>query len=283
MVSQKAIDEVKNFESPPWGLNEEGKQSRVISWQFVKTVMMTRNVIQSKQMQTKTTTIPGKMYIIDAVTDNSGIMYADYIRVWLQWRFIREDLFNGDRTVKENKKKTRLQITYDIEFVKACLMKGKIETETKDNLKRYYEVVENELKSEDGVRERSRISGQSAAKNTSNHADTSRSNRKHTTRKAAPDVPHNAHQTVSNPVRSETNQDDISVLRERFQYRENLLTCACILLLITMVFTTLAMYKLSSTISILSERMNQIEQSTALHHRHQDEFLKSLRTQTLNS
>ena len=89
MVSRKAIDEVKNFESPPWGVNEEGQQFRVISWQFVKTVMMTRNVIQSKQLQTKSTAIPGKMYIIDTVTDSSGIMYADYIRVWLQWRFIR--------------------------------------------------------------------------------------------------------------------------------------------------------------------------------------------------
>ena len=280
MVSRQAIDEVKNFESPPWAPNEEGQLCRVISWQFVKTVMMTRNVIQSKQAQTKTTAIPGKMYIIDAVTDNSGIMYADYIRVWLQWRFIREDLFNGDRSVKENKKKTHVQITYDIEFVKACLMKGKIETETKENLKRYYEVVEKEMHSEEGVRERSRSGKESATKHASKHVIT---NRKHTNRKVAPDIPNNTHSTVSNPARSEPCPEDITVLRERYQYRENLLTCACILLLITMVFTTLAMYKLSSTISILSERMNQIEQSTALHHRHQDEFLKSLRTQTLNT
>ena len=281
MVSRKAIDEVKNFESPPWGVNEEGQQFRVISWQFVKTVMMTRNVIQSKQSQTKSTAIPGKMYIIDTVTDSSGIMYADYIRVWLQWRFIREDLFNGDRTVKENKKKTHLQITYDIEFVKACLMKGKIETETKENLKTYYGIVEQELKSEEGVRERIRSSGQSAIKHNSGHVPTARG--KHVTRKTPADNLHKAHPTVSQPIRSDTRADDIAALRERFQYRENLLTCACILLLITMVFTTLAMYKLSSTISILSERMNQIEQSTALHHRHQDEFLKSLRSQNLNS
>ena len=222
MVSKQAIDEVKNFESPPWGANEEGKQCRVISWQFVKTVMMTRNVIQSKQSQTKSTAIPGKMYIIDAVTDNSGIMYADYIRVWLQWRFIREDLFNGDRTVKENKKKTHLQITYDIEFVKACLMKGKIETETKDNLKRYYEIVEQELKSEEGVRERIRSSGQSAIKHSSGHVPTQRG--KHATRKTPADNLHKAHPTVSQPIRSETRSDDIAALRERFQYRENLLT-----------------------------------------------------------
>ena len=280
MVSRKAIDEVKNFELPPWGPNEEGQQCRVMSWQFVKTVMMTRNVIQSKQTQTKTTAIPGKMYIIDTFTDSSGIMYADYIRVWLQWRFIREDLFNGDRSVKENKKRTHLQITYDIEFLKACLMKGKIETETKDNLKTYYGIVEKELQSEEGVRERCRASGESAKKHTGKQVLT---NRKHTNRKMAPDIPNNAHPTVSNPARSAPSQEDIEVLRERYQYRENLLTCACILLLITMVFTTLAMYKLSSTISILSERMNQIEQSTALHHRHQDEFLKSLRSQTLNT
>ena len=275
MVSQKAIDEVKNFENGIWGNNEEGQQFRIQKYQFVKTVMMTRNVIKVQQTQTKTSTIPRRMYIIDAVTDNSGIMYADYIRVWIQWRFIREDLFKGDRTVKENKRKTRLQITYDIEWVKACLMKGRIETETFNNLKKYYEVVEKELQSEEGVRGRSKHVGEA---NNNNSAPP----RKHASRRVAPDTP--STNLTSTPIR-EHNPDELTLLRERFQYRENLLTCACILLLITMVFTTLAMYKLSSTISLLNERMNQLEQSTILQHRHQDEFLKSLRTQTqtLNS
>jgi hypothetical protein len=68
-------------------------------------------------------------------------------------------------------------------------------------------------------------------------------------------------------------------MRERFQYRENLLTCACILLLITMVFTTLAMYKLSSTISLLNERMSQIEQMSVSQQQHQDDFLKTIKEQ----
>ena len=272
MVSQKAIDEVKNFENGTWGNNEEGQMFRIQKYQFTKTVMMTRNVIKVKQTQTKTSTVPKRMYIIDTVTENTGIMYADYIRVWIHYRFIREDLFKGDRTVKENKKKTHLQITYDIEWVKACLMKGKIETETYNNLKKYYEVVEKELQYEEGVRARSKHVGE-AVNNVSQPA------RKHTSRRAAPDTP--THNVTPSPLR-EQNPDELTLLRDRFQYRENLLTCACILLLITMVFTTLAMYKLSSTISLLNDRMSQLEQSTVIQHRHQDEFLKSLRNQPQN-
>ena len=271
MVTNKVLDEVKNFELPPWRPNEDGNLSRIQGYTFVKSVMMARYVIKVVQTQTKTTTIPGKLYIVDSVTENSGIMYADYIRVPIQWRFIREDLFNGDRSIKENKRKTRLQITYEVEWVKACLMKGKVETETYNNLKKFYEVLEKELRSDEGVQARIKNVGE-----VGNHNGSIR-NRKHASRGSPPENK-NTH-AMSSAVRTEPNPDDMANLRERFQYRENLLTCACILLLVTMVFTTLAMYKLSSTISLLSEKMNEIEKSTILQHRHQDEFLKSLRTQ----
>lgn len=270
MVCQKVLDEVKNFETPPWRPNEDGLLSRAQRYNFVKVVMFSRYVIKVVQTQTQTTTIPGKLYIVDSVTENSGIMYADYIRVPIQWRLIREDLFNGDRSVKENKRKTRFQIIYDVEFVKACIVKGRVETETYNNLKKYYEVMEKELRAEEGAK----IIDKNVVEATNNG---SLPNRKHASRRAPPEN-QNIHPT-STASRTEPSPDDITILRERSQYRENLLTCACILLLVTMVFTTLAMYKLSSTISLLSEKMNQIEQSTILQHRHQDEFLKSLRNQ----
>ena len=264
---------MKNFECPPWAQNEEGIIMRIQKYQFVKTVMMTRNVIKVQQTQTKTSTIPGKMYIVDAVTENSGIMYADCIRVPIQWRFIREDLYNGDRSVKENKRKTHVQITYEIEWVKALLslMKGKVETETYNNLKKYYEVVEKELQSGPG-------DNKAAPMTRNRNLGDPQMTRRHVSRKnMPPEIPSVANTAPTQRIQD--TPDEVTVMRERFQYRENLLTCACILLLITMVFTTLAMYKLSSTISLLNERMSQIEQMSVSQQQHQDDFLKTIKEQ----
>ena len=272
IVTRKAVDEMRNFVSPPWAKNQNGEIFRIQKYQFVKTLMMTRNVINVQQTQTRSLlTIPGKMYIIDAVTENSGIMYADYFRVPLHWRFIREDLYTGDRSVKENKRKTRLQIVASIEWLKACIMKGKIETETHSNLKKYYEVVEKELHAEEGTYGRSTSMADPISDTHGNVQE-----RKHVTRK----VPDHQHVNNNSSTARGYNQEDINILTQRFQYRENLLTFACILLLLTMVFVTLAMFKISSTMSLLNERMIQIEQTNMQQSRHRDEFLKGLRDQT---
>ena len=271
MVTRKAVDETKNFETSVWGKNENGQVFRIQKYQFVKTLMMTRNIINVQQTQTRSVTIPGRMYIVDAITENSGIMYADYFRVPIHWRFIREDLHLGNKTLKENKKKTRLQIVADIEWVKACIMKGKIEGETHSNIKKYYEVVEKELRNKEVTSGRITTSADTIGDTHSNIQD-----RRHGVRKV-PDQNQNNINNNSGPARY--TQEDIDILMQRFHYRENLLTLAVILLLTMMVFATLGMFKLYSTMSLMHERMTQIELANMHQSRHQDEFLKTLKVQ----
>lgn len=264
------MDELKNFEVTPWEKDESGYNLvRTQKYQFVKTIAFSRNVINVEQTQTKSLMIPGRMYAVDTITQNTGVMYADYIRVLIHFRFTREDLHKGDRTIKENRKKTRLQVVADIEFVKPCIFKGRIENETWSSLKKYYETVEKELES-DGAN----IAGQIGDTNNNIPDNATRADPKHSSHKG-----HEGQPVNDNSLGRGYNMEDLDTLRQGYRYRENVLSLAFILLLVTMLFVTLAMFKLSSTMSLLNERMNQIEEANILQIQRQQDFLKGFNSQ----
>ena len=271
IISRKALDEVKIFEVTPWERDESGYNLvRTVKYQFVKTIAFSRNVINVEQSQTKSLMIPGRMYAVDTITQNAGVMYADYIRTLIHFRFTREDLYNGDRTVKENRKKTRLQVVADIEFLKPCIFKGRIENETWSSLKKYYEIVEKELESYGA-----NVADQTGDSNNNIPDNATNADPKYSVTKG-----HDGQGANDNSSRHGYHMEDFATLKERYQYRENVLSLAFILLLVTMLFVTLAMFKLSSTMSLLNDRMNQIEQANILQIQRQEDFLKGINFQT---
>ena len=79
---------------------------------------------------------PGLAYGVDSVSRSTGIRYADSFYVDMHTRF---EAFE--------KNKTKLVVITNLVWEKQTIFKSKIETETINSMKKYFEVVEKELSS----------------------------------------------------------------------------------------------------------------------------------------
>ena len=74
----------------------------------------------------------------------------------------------------------------------------------------------------------------------------------------------------------EASAANIDALQQQYQCRENNLLITLLLLLATMVFVTIATFKLSTAMTILNERMIHIEQANVMQQKQQEDIFKNL-------
>ena len=79
---------------------------------------------------------PGQAYGVDSVSRSTGIKYADSFHVDTHTRLEAID-----------RNKTKLVVIVNLVWDKQTILKSKIETETINGMKKYYDVVEKELTS----------------------------------------------------------------------------------------------------------------------------------------
>jgi len=172
MVTKKRYDEVSSFRIEPWSFHNDddddeddedeeeeeegdedaanrrdaaaaanGQEKRRMFYSFVQTIAFTRSTISVEQLLTKSHISPGNCYIVDVICRNSGVMYSDSFLLHLQYRFVRLDILEP----RADKNQTKLTVQAEIEFIKPCLFKGRVESETWSGMKKYYEIVELEI------------------------------------------------------------------------------------------------------------------------------------------
>ena len=140
----------------------------------------------------------------------------------------------------EDGNRSRLVVVGDIVFVKVCLFKSRIETETWSGLKKYYEMLEREVQLEKMDHEQRQQSPDSIDNKP---------------RQKNPKSTRIRSETISARETSPIPRNGTSLL-----LGENTLSIALPLIILTLFVITLALFKLASAIAALSDRLGTIEQ-----------------------
>ena len=153
IISGKVYDELRSFEVTPWsssrGGGGGGLAERTVRYEITKYIAFSRQVVQVEQTQVRAPySRPGRVYAVDTVTRNAGVVYSDYFVIHIHYRLTR------DREGSHLPPRTRVEVVAEIEFVKPCLFRGRIESETWGGLKKYYEIMEKEIQTERDLRRR---------------------------------------------------------------------------------------------------------------------------------
>ena len=130
--------DLKSFKSTPW---DSGK--RTIEVKFRQTIAITNHLLTSKTVSTRSSSVPGQYYIIDDVSNQSGMMYTDCYTIRNCLRLSRLALTNPAATVGT----TRIQIVSHVEFHKQFLLKNFIESEAYKGMNQSYLIYQNLAKS----------------------------------------------------------------------------------------------------------------------------------------
>merc|ERR1712086_1078638 len=181
--------------------------------------------------------------------------------------------------------KTRLIVVADVKWDKPCLLRSRIETESFSGLKKYYEIFETELHTEKAITEKASLleasrHHQEKGSKSSNSQNSNNSNRKtaqnkseHVTTAQSQQHPRTIKISSRNPTSSsatktqKTRQIDSSkgVMQQQQQQRRTLsfnetsVLIAFILVILTLLIITMAMFKLAGSIGALSERLYTLE------------------------
>lgn len=196
------------------------------------------------------------------------MVYSDYFQIHIHYRFTAERPVS---TSKAQLPAARLIVVADIEFVKPCLFKGRIEAESWSGLKKYYEVVDKEVQLEKTSNEDEEDeelieveddNGEDGEKGeagvedvTEVHANTSRFIRRR--RKA-----HYGDAQTTNHSSSNGQPPGGG-----FVISTELGLLVLFMTLVTLALTTMVMFKMNSAISLLDERMAQLEETSERNYR----------------
>jgi hypothetical protein len=131
----------------------------------------------------------------------------------------------------------------DIVFVKPCLFKGRIETETWSGLKKYYEMMEREVQTEKKESEPKQ-----------NNLDAT-DNRSRTRNRASSGTKMRSESNLPKSMSAEIPKSESSLV-----LGEQTLSLAFLLVILTLMVITLALFKLAAAIATLSERLGTIEE-----------------------
>lgn len=230
IVTGKNYGEIHNYEVSPWSKNEEtGLVERIMHYEFPKTIAFSRHNLVVDQVQSKVDWYrPGHVYAVNSVSRNSGVMYSDYFHLEIHTRFTREALPGS----------TRMVVVVNIIFDKPCLFKSRIESESWSGLKKYYEVVEQEAQLE----KTDQLAELVQAKDTKNSLN----------------------QMIKSPA-SERPDKSLGLSRSRLWFHEHTIMAAFLLVILTLLVITLALFKLATAIASLSERLNSLETLLEMH------------------
>jgi len=234
IVCKRCYEELRNFACDRWAVSQEsGRPEREISYEITKYIAFSRQVVYVRQAQVLAPyTRKGQIYAIDTVTRNSGIMYSDYFIIHIHFRLTS--------TMPD---KSHMEVVADIEFLKPCLFRGRIESEAWSGMKKYYEVVEKEVQTERDI-------GAEAA--TVKAADpTSETNSSKTFKDN-----YNRTKVASSSVTAQPGPAPFMDTSAPHSWA----SMATILLVLAILFIlTLAMFKMSSALSRLDERITELE------------------------
>jgi len=293
IVTKKRYDEVASFTVTPWALPAKGpededevaeaassrlssdggvvKEQRTMFYQFVQTIAFSRTTIAVEQLMTKTLSNVGHSYIVDCQAQASGAPMADSCVQHLHYRF--EDASAGG----EANTATRFTVLADIEWVKPCLFKGRVESETWSGMKKYYEIVELEIQD---------LHAQSFRPVPPNPPiqaeEQQRAESKPRKKKDAPGAP-TAGTRQSQALVGGGGGRGLTGETQQPQQQQSTATMVGLTLVVLFVLTTMcaitfAMFKMTGTVELLSERVLMLENTinelkeTAANRGHPDNY-----------
>ena len=289
ILSGKVYDELKSFEVTQWAADRStsGLAERTVRYEIAKYIAFSRQVVQVEQRQVRAPySRRGVLHAVDTVTRNSGVVYSDYFVIHIHYRL-----------TAEGRDRARVEVVADIEFVKPCLFRGRIESETWGGLKKYYEVMEKEIQTERDIGGRIRKQQQNvadppaaaaAAGDRDAIADEDKllevTASKSKAKRAAKDVSRRRNEgdalaasSVPPPVidvgstSSAFKWDDRTTLingESPSQHQPNSSSSAptllaFLLVIVTLLLLTLAMFKMSSALARMEERLGRLEAAMA--------------------
>lgn len=273
IVCSKCYEELKSFEVTPWsspGGGPGGVQERLMRYEISKYIAFSRQVVQVQQTQVRAAYCRrGAVYGVDTVTRNSGVVYSDYFVIHIHYRMTADPARQGDRS--------RMEVVADIEFVKPCLFKARIESESWSGMKKYYEVMDKEILTERDMKgsagggENGGVaaledSGLAAA--TAGPADPRSGpkylkesyNRQRLMRDGGEGPARGgAGWTAAHPAGGEHEAAPAASASAAGMSQEAL-SCALLLIIATLLLLTVAMFKMNSALTRLDERMDRLDQ-----------------------
>ena len=185
----------------------------------------------------------------------------------LQYRF--EDATSSGGDDSSSNDATKITILADIEWVKPCLFKGRVESEVWSGMKKYYEIVELEIQD---LHAQSFNMGSSPAKQSKSKQAEVVAEEPAAVRKSKKTLQAAAAAIPRAGVRG--GQDD-NVVATRVG-----LTLVVVFVLTTMCAITFAMFKMTGTVELLSERVLLLE-NTISESFHQTDWITKFRYQVL--
>lgn len=200
-------------------------------YEFPRTIAFSRYIINVDQVQNLTLNSPGLVYEVQSINKSSGVMYADYFYLEINLRL-----------EKESENSTRISVFSELVWEKPCILKSKIETETLSGTKKYYETFEKELLKI--LVEPEKIPSKSGKKSKNGLKKLMHSKKVEEAKKV--DI-------KPKEKKSEKSQD------KNLKFDETSVLVAFILVILTLLIITLAMFKLAGSIASLSERLYALE------------------------
>ncbi len=266
ILSSKVYDELRSFSITPWSAvtSVSGPSERTIRYEFTKYIAFSRQVVQLQQKQVLAPySRPGAVYAVDTVSRNSGIVYSDYFVIHIHYRMTRDE---GDAY------RTRVEVIVNIEFLKPCLFRGRIESEAWGGLKKYYEIMEKEIQTERDIRRRTEQQEQQLPKLQTEEEEDNDDDR------GIADLEHNT-TTGGDEVATAVRGKSAGKSSKQGKRRKELKTedwarganpqnqvwtsawqpVACALVVATLFLLTVAMFKMNSTLVLMEARLNQLE------------------------
>lgn len=240
-------------------------------YDFSKVALGKTVTISTDQLQFRQVDEPGHFYTLKFVSQSSGVIYSDTFRLILRFRILREDLYRqenvparpGRAEMGPDSEATRFQVVGEIDFFKQCFFKSMVESESWNGLKKFYDTMEAHLTS-DARRParipRGRVAISIIGENPNGHGNSGETvvrNRWKGHRDNESDHDDSSAAVKANRKRS---LEEMETVLQRFRKRENILFITLMLVLVSTTFVTLAMFKLASSVNILSEKVLFLEE-----------------------
>merc|ERR1711953_124945 len=184
-------------------------------YEFSKTIAFSKLNLSVDQVQTQCDwSTPGEVYGVNNWSRTTGVMYSDYMHLDIHVR------------LEKINEQTKITVMCHVVWDKSTLMKSRIEKETYNGTKEYYECFEKELMSE-----------------------------KSTTDKSLTGSTQNGDIKSNGILISNQDSKKSSIL----SFDERTVFVAFVMIIITLLVITFALIKLAASIASLSERLANLE------------------------
>ena len=256
IVGSKAYEEFKNYSCEPWVASRtDGLLERTMKYEISKNIAFSRQNVSVEQTQVQLGySRRGLVYGVDTVTQNSGVVYSDYFRLNIHYRFERDE----DKPLSHS----RLAVVADIEFVKPCLFRGRIESEAWSGLKKYYEIVEKEVQLEKSYVYDEQDAAPAVVGHPEYFAEHDNTKAKWVKESLNRRLHHHgSNHSLPRSTVSAHSPELVTVAPARLGgVSQEVIMLAFLLVILTLLMVTLALFKLNGAMTLMDERLNRIEE-----------------------